>query len=312
MDVEPIPRELLTRETVRRLARRSDAQGLLQLGAHAGLLAVTGLGVWASRGHPWMVGALLLHGIVLVFLFCALHESIHRTAFASHGLNDAVAWVCGLLLILPPEYFRQFHFAHHRFTQDASRDPELAAESMQTLADYLWRVSGIPYWRERVSTTLVHALTGRAREVFVPSERAAPVVREARIYWIVYLILFAVSVYWRRDEALIYWVVPALLGQPFLRLFLLAEHSGCAMSPDMLENTRTTHTVAAVRRLAWRMPYHAEHHCYPSVPFHALPELHVLIGGRVRVQAPGYIAVHRDLLPRGAPRESSSKRVASR
>ena len=24
----------------------------------------------------------------------------------------------------------------------------------------------------------------------------------------------------------------------------------------------------------WNMPYHAEHHAYPSVPFHALPQLH--------------------------------------
>src|SRR5262245_16186687 len=126
MDIEAHAGECLGRNTVRRLSRRCDSQGLLQLGLHLGLFCVTGFIVWTSRGHPWLAGALVLHGMVLSFLFCALHESIHRTAFASRWANDLVAWICGALLMLPPEYFRQFHFAHHRFTQDPKRDPELA------------------------------------------------------------------------------------------------------------------------------------------------------------------------------------------
>src|SRR5215471_6749084 len=106
MDIDALAGDGLARDTLRRLSRRSDTRGSLQLGLHVGLLCATGLIVWASRGHPWLVGALLLHGIVLCFLFCALHESIHRTAFASRVVNEAVAWVCGALLILPPNYFR--------------------------------------------------------------------------------------------------------------------------------------------------------------------------------------------------------------
>ena len=84
--------------------------------------------------------------------------------------------------------------------------------------------------------------------------------------------------------------------QPFLRLFLLSEHAGCAFVDDMLANTRTTYTNAAILLLAWRMPYHAEHHCFPSVPFHALVRLNALIGERTQVRARGYFAVHRQLL----------------
>ena len=298
MDIEANADDCLSRDTVRRLSRRSDSRGLLQLGLHIGLLCATGFVVWTSRGHAWLAGALVLHGIALCFLFCALHESIHRSAFASRWLNDVVAWTCGALLMLPPEYFRSFHSAHHRFTQDPARDPELAVAGPSTLAAYLWRVSGLPYWHDRLSVTLGHALTGRVRESFVASERGASIVREARILWALYLCVFATSLYWHRTEALVYWAIPAVLGQPFLRLFLLAEHSGCAFSDDMLENTRTTHTNAAVQWLTWRMPYHAEHHSFPSVPFHALPQLHALIGQRVRVTAPGYLALHRELLRR--------------
>src|SRR5262249_55425242 len=148
-----------------------------------------------------------------------------------------------------PEYFRLFHFAHHRFTQDPTRDPELATAAPSTLTAYLWRVSGLLYWRDRFTVTLGHALTGRVRESFVAPDRSAYIVREARILWACYLFVLLASIYCQRTEALLYWVLPAVLGQPFLRLFLLAEHSGCAFTDDMLENTRTTRTNIAVRGL---------------------------------------------------------------
>jgi fatty acid desaturase len=296
MDIDAIAIRGLDRVTVRSLSQRSDARGALQLGVHAALLAATGLAVAASRGHAWLAPALILHGVVLSFLFCPLHETIHRTAFASRRLNDVVAWVCGALLMLPPEYFRGFHFAHHRFTQQPGRDPELALTAPATTAAWLWRVSGLPYWRDRLTVTLRHALTGRATEPFIPAGKSATVVREARVLWLCYLGVAAASIYLQRADALLYWVLPLLLGQPFLRLFLLAEHTGCPCVDDMFANTRTTRTNWAVLILAWRMPYHAEHHCCPSVPFHALPRLHALVGGRVEVTARGYLRMHLGLL----------------
>jgi fatty acid desaturase len=296
MDIDALPTALLPRETIRALSRRSDARGALQLGTHLALLVATGELVWASRGHAWLPAALLPHGIVLAFLFCALHECIHRTAFATRALNDAVAWLCGALLVLPPEYFRLFHFAHHRFTQNRARDPELTVPAPATPAAYWWRVSGLTYWRERLQTTLRHALTGHVTESFVPAARAAEVVREARTLWACYLGVAALSLYLQRADVLIYWIIPALLGQPFLRLFLLAEHTGCAFDDDMLANTRTTYTNAAVLLLTWRMPYHAEHHSFPSVPFHALASVNALLLATGRVTSPGYVAWHRSLL----------------
>lgn len=296
MDIDAPAIPGLGGETLRRLSRRSNSRGLLQLGAHLALLFASGLLVWASRGEWWLTAALLLHGIVLSFLFCALHESIHGTAFAARWLNAAVARLCGALLMLPPRYFRYFHFAHHRYTQDPARDPELAAPPPASVASWAWRVSGVPYWRDRLAVTARHALSGTVTEPFVPAEKRSLIVREARVLWAAYAAVAAASWYFHDAAVLWYWVLPALLGQPFLRLFLLAEHAGCPLTRDMLANTRTTHTHAALRLLAWRMPYHAEHHCAPSVPFHALGRLNALLGGRIRHTAPGYVAVHRSLL----------------
>lgn len=136
----------LDRDILRGLSKRSDLRGLRQLGLHAALLAATGSLVFASRGRPWLVPAMVLHGIAVDFLFCALHESIHRTAFASRPLNATVAWIAGAALMLPPEFFRAFHFAHHRHTQDPDQDPELARPPPATHQSYLWHLTGLPNW----------------------------------------------------------------------------------------------------------------------------------------------------------------------
>ena len=286
----------LGRATIQDLSRRSDWHGLSQLATHFALLGITGYLVWASRGGLWLLPAIMLHGVVLDFLFCALHESIHRTAFATRWLNDAVAFLCGVLLMLPYEYFRLFHFAHHRFTQDPLKDPELAGKKPSSIGAYLWFASGLPNWWKRLTVTLRHALTGQVPEPFVPPSKRPAIVREARLVWAIYAAVALVSLALWRADALVYWVLPAMAGQPFLRLFLLAEHTGCTFSNDMFANTRTTCTNAVVRFLTWRMSYHVEHHAFPSVPFHALARVNALIEDRIVEIGHGYLAVQRALI----------------
>ncbi|MEM1299415.1 MAG: fatty acid desaturase, partial [Pseudomonadota bacterium] len=81
---------------------------------------------------------------------------------------------------------------------------------------------------------------------------------------------------------------PMLLGGPFLRAYLLAEHTFCPHVSNMLANTRTTFTNKLVRWLAWNMPYHAEHHAYPAVPFHKLPQFHALTRAHLGETQDGY------------------------
>ena len=296
MDEVFAPENTIDKAALKRLSRRSDSRGLAQLAGHLAALGATGtLVAWAGATW-WLAPAMLVHGVVLIFLFSPLHESVHRTAFENRALNDAVAWVCGAVMLLPPVYFRAFHFAHHRHTQDPAHDPELAMLRPDDLGRYLLRVTGLPYWRERVATLLRHAFTGRIAQPFITPRLVPAVVREARLLLLAYAGIAAVSIALQSGAALICWVAPVLLGQPALRLYLLAEHSGCPFVPDMLRNSRTTRSTWLVRRLAWNMPYHAEHHAYPALPFHALPAAHELLAERIAVQAPGYWAAHRDIL----------------
>lgn len=286
----------LERATIAELSRRSDAKGLAHLARHGALLAVTGTLVWLTLGVWWlMVPAMTVHGIVVAFVFCGHHEMIHRTAFRSRRLNDWIAFVTGFLVFYPAYYFRLFHYAHHRFTQDPERDPELVVPAPTTPGSYVWWSIGIPYWHRRFGTSFVHAFTGRAKEPFVRNREVAACVAEARWMWAGYTVIAVASVVFGSWAALVYWFGPILLGQPWLRLYLMAEHNGCDHGASMIANTRTTLTNPLIRLIAWNMPYHTEHHVYPSVPFHALPALHAEMKPFVGIVGPGYIAVHRGL-----------------
>ena len=277
-------------EVLAGLSARSNGAGLLHLAGHLGLIIL--LGTLIVLGVPGWWLLLPVQGILMVFLFTLEHEATHQTPFASVRLNEIVGHLCGLVLLLPFLWFRYFHLAHHRWTNIEGKDPELAAARPATLSGWIMHVSGLPYWV--ASVRLLAA--GKADEDYLPRNARTRIVREARIMLLVYASL-AASLWWS-PLVLWVWVLPVLIGQPFLRLYLLAEHGDCPHVADMFRNTRTTFTNRLLRFLAWNMPYHVEHHVVPAVPFHRLPELHQLMRERLAVTADGYAAFTRDYLAR--------------
>lgn len=284
---------LIGGEELARLKELSDVPGLLRLLSHAALLIAGGYAVLHLSGVGWAL-ATLAYGIVLVFVFMPLHESIHGTASRSAWLNEAVAGAAGFLIVLPPKSFRFFHLAHHRFTQDPANDPELSTPRPSGAPSYLFYLSGIPYWMAQGRALVANAL-GRGTGGYVPRPAVGKVVREARLYLAGYVVLATVSVGLRTDVLLWLWVIPVLAGQPFLRAYVLAEHAACPFVADMLANTRTTFSNVVVRYLAWNMPHHTAHHALPSVPFHALPKLTGMLRSRLGSTASGYIDAHRQI-----------------
>ncbi len=272
------------------LTKRSDIMGLLHLLGHWGCILVCGLLI--VLGVPLWSVLMVVQGVLLVFLFTLLHETTHKTPFRSDWLNTVIGHVCGLLLFLPATWFRYFHLAHHRFTQVPGKDPELETPKPATPKQYLSHMSGIPVWIGHAKTLWLNA-TGRNSDAFIPKNRHRSIRVEAACYLCAYALILGLSV-WFADPMLVFvWLMPALLGQPFLRLYLLAEHGRCPKVANMFENTRTTFTNKVVRALAWNMPYHAEHHSYPSVPFHKLPEFHGLIARYLQETEDGYVAFNR-------------------
>jgi len=279
---------------LKQLSLRSDGKGLLQLGGHLTLLFLAGMGLHQLQAGIWLLPMLLVYGAVLTFLFAPLHESIHYTAFKTRWLNNRVAAPIGFLLLIPFQYFRAFHYGHHRHTQNPALDPELAGKKPLTRTGYWLHVSGLPFWWDNAGKIYRHAL-GRVSEPFIESGKHAVIVQEARLHLAGYAILLLLSLGFSSGALWWYWILPAILTQPLLRLFLLAEHGGCDFSDNMLENSRTTYTTPLLNFLAWNMPYHAEHHYLASIPFHALPALHAYTGQQIKFRGDGYYRVNLEI-----------------
>jgi fatty acid desaturase len=282
----------LPREILRGLMARADGPALWRAAGHMGTLLLTGTLLWRLRATAWAVPLLLAHGYVLAFVFCAFHETAHRTAFRTRWLNTAMGTLAGLLIFWPYRNYRVYHWEHHRFTQDEARDPELYFPKPASLATYLLVLTGVPNLVRRLGD-LLRLARGRADRPWMTAADGPALVVEARAYLAVYAAIAVTSLVARSPLPLVVWIAPLLAGQMFLRPYLLAEHTACASTRDCLENTRTTRTWRLVHFFAWNMPYHAEHHAYPAVPFHALPRLHGHVASRLANLEPGYVAATR-------------------
>jgi fatty acid desaturase len=288
---------LLERDALASFNQLRNGPGALRLASHL-LTVVLGGVVWAQQGWPLALrlAGLLICGVGLATSFAPLHECCHRTAFRGRKLNDTVAWMAGLLSFYNSTYYRRYHQWHHRYTHQPGLDPELNDPVPTTVWVYLLELGGWNWWTGKLAgyrQLLWGDLSGLP---YLSPELIPQVRRSVRLQFSVYLALALASLVSDTGFLFWFWLLPLAVGQPVLRFLLLAEHSGCSFSSDGTENTRTTLTIWPVRWLMWNMPFHAEHHLYPSLPFHALPAAHDPIAPHLRHCDRGYLAVHRRLL----------------
>ena len=283
---------ILSGAELKALSGRSDRQGALRLAAHLSLIVAAGVLV-ALSGTLTVIPAMLLLGIAQAALFAPIHETMHQTAFASRRANVVVGWLAACPSLLNWHFYTAFHLAHHRHTQDPANDPELILPPPSTLDAYVLRVLALPYWRARLTVVADCWRGDLGRYKFVPDRAVPRVIQSVRMMTVFVLGLAALSmVVFGPWTPVLFWLGPQILGQPFLRLYLLTEHTFCTEDDNGLTNTRTTLTNALMRLVMWNMSYHAEHHLYPSIPFHRLPAAHAAIGSRLAVIQDGYRNFH--------------------
>ena len=289
--------ELMAADQLALLNRRSDGAGWRQLLGHLALILVFGW-LWSQTALPLglRLPALAGLGAALAFGFCAMHECGHRTAFDHRGSNDRWAWWAGVISFYNADFYRRYHQWHHRYTHLPGLDPELEDPAPSNLSSYLLELSGLGWWLGKLRGHW-RGLRGEFSGCpYIAPQAARQVTNSIRRQWAVYGLLLLLSIPGGNGFGFWYWLLPLAIGQPLLRLVLMAEHGGCPFVADALRNTRTTRTLAPLRWLMWNMPFHAEHHLYPSLPFHALERAHQQLAPRLEVVAPGYLAVHRGFL----------------
>lgn len=275
---------------------RSDRKGLLHLAGHLSIMIVSGY-LWATQLHHWLIAlpALVVYGFSLASMFATMHECVHRTAFATNRLNDLVGWFAGLLSLYNSTFYRRYHKWHHRYTQIPGKDPELSEPKPTNGWEYALEMSGILWWISKVRGHGRLALGQMEDHPYVSPAAQAEVIRSVRLQLAVYGGAIALSIATQQPWFWLYWLLPLAVGQPILRLILLSEHTGCSHDNNYLTNTRTTYTFWLLRFLMWNMPFHAEHHLYASIPFHALPAAHERLRPHFTHVEPHYLKVHRQI-----------------
>ena len=243
-DIDPIASVnsldmIIPRRTINELIKSSlsDFKGLEQLLWHTGVYAFSGFLGSLTTYVSFLTSALGLlrflsmFGMSLAsgFIFNALHETVHNTAFKSKALNKVVMHLTGFLCLRPAQHYQYYHWQHHRHTGDPNLDSELQKSALDmdvsNIFGYILYLSGIPFWFDAVTTTVRHALgADHCHEMYLPSPRArSRVAAEARWYLILYAAVAGLGMRWPSLGAMLgrYWILPALLGQPMLRFYLL-------------------------------------------------------------------------------------------
>jgi fatty acid desaturase len=306
-------RPLLDRDSLRTLQKRQNISSAIHLTIQlATFVLCLGLVFYASSFPLAALLAAILLGAVWATLFAPFHECTHQTAFRSRRLDAIGAWLTGIPFGMSPAVYREFHFAHHRFTHDPAKDPEIAGTPQltnwpNTPRTWLYTISGLWLLRLKVRGIFRLALSSTTHAKLPPPfddpELRSRFIWESRIVALVWTTLAVLALLGIRGAG---WILFALIPcHAFQAIWLTTEHTGLPHDGTILTRTRTMHTSPFIGWWLWNMNYHAEHHAWPAVPWHALPLLHERIAGHLEHEGWGYWhlqleVLHQSNLPNGA------------
>jgi fatty acid desaturase len=228
-------------------------------------------------GDAWAVPAIAAAAVATLGLYAATHETLHRTAFGARALNDLVYRTAAPPILYLPTAQRSFHGVHHRFASDAIRDPEIALFGRPTadLFSYLLWISGLPLFFYKIVVIVVAATVPRDKRIwshllyYVPDHSRAKVAAEARLTLAGLGAYGAAALLWKPE--LLAVIAGIAAGHALIAMVTLADHNGVSPARHPDADTRTIETNKALNFILWNMPFHAEHHADPALPFHRLP-----------------------------------------
>jgi fatty acid desaturase len=300
------PTDPARKQAIAALMQREDGPAIKRFVTQYGIFIGSAAIIVAAPhlGLPWWISSVVgvIYAIFSMGMFALIHETSHGTAFASKRLNRITALLAALPTHYVPSGFRHFHFAHHRHTHEHGVDPELtiakfAAPGLTSNPFvYLGSLTGIPLFFVKLMLILGSAIgtpLGWRMLWFVPEKHRAEVSFEGRIVLLFHVAWVALGV--TVAPGLLHLFFASILGHAFLQFVLMAEHHELphgGAGKSALLHTRTTRTHPFIVWLMWHMPFHGEHHAYPAVPCHRLPELHKLLEGEKRPVGSGYLSYH--------------------
>ena len=286
----------LPKKQLKELMRRSNRHAFFFLAGNGALLLATGFLLHLSLWSWWTIPALLLYGGILATASYALsHECAHGTAFRSRAINEACFWLTSLIYMESPTHRRFAHAKHHTYTWIKGEDAQMPFATPLTFWGYLLEVSGLGMiWYEgKLHLQLAAGHISEEVAAYLPESERGKAIREARIFLSVYALtavaILATGAIW----PITYIILPRLAGGVVMQLFTIIQHAEMAENvTDLRLSTRSFSTSWLGKLIYWNMNNHVEHHMYPTVPFHALPQLAAAVVEQVSAPSRGLMATN--------------------
>lgn len=269
------------RKQMKALMQRADQPAIrdtvILFGAMV-LFAGLGIALWPTVcSLPFWLAYGVLYGSAMDSRW---HECSHGTAFKTRKYNDWLYQVASFCMMRNPVTWRWSHTRHHTDTVIVGRDPEIAVMRPPQFFKLIANVFGIFDVIEAVRRMLINA-SGRltAEEAtWIPEQEQANAIRVARIWVLIYASVIVISALIGSILPLMLIGLPRLYGAWHHVMTGLLQHGGLADNViDHRLNSRTVLMNPVSRFIYWNMNYHVEHHMFPMVPYHRLPELHEAI-----------------------------------
>jgi len=293
----PIPRKRL-----KELMQRSDGPAIRDTIIWFAAFAVTGGLGYLTWGTWWAVPCFIAYGVLYgSSTDSRWHECGHGTAFKTRWMNDALYQIASFMVLREPTPWRWSHTRHHTDTIIVGRDPEIAAMRPPAMLRLLSNIFAISSTWSTVKHIFLHSL-GRldAEEAtFVPEMERGKVYLVARIWLAIHVAVVGLALGLNSWLPLMYvGVLPTMYGGWLTVYFGVTQHAGLADNVlDHRLNSRTVYMNPVFRFLYWNMNYHVEHHMFPMVPYHRLPELHEVMKSDLPKPYASTIEAYREIIP---------------
>jgi omega-6 fatty acid desaturase (delta-12 desaturase) len=287
---KPIPPRESVSAAVRPFAREDRRRTWLEL---AGTVLVYGLFLAAALGGPLLVAGLGSIGLALttIRLFIFLHDAEHGAIFRGSPAGQVAVKAIGVLTLLAPSVWREFHDHHHA----TLAEPMVGDPGAYRGGDRLSRVVDVATWRgmdrrqRLIYRATRHPLTLAMGwlTAFAFGACVAPFLRDPRRGWPGLLVLAAhlllivgASMALGPARALAVVILPAVLSSALGAYLFYAQHNAPGIEYDhaRFEDAalRGATFLAMPGWMHWftgNIGYHHVHHLNPKIPFYRLPEV---------------------------------------
>ena len=291
----------LPRSTMRKFLERTDGPAIRDTILLVAILAVTAYATIALWGTWWAVIPYLIYAVFYgTSSDSRWHECSHGTAFKTDWMNNVVYEIASFMVMRESVIWRWSHTRHHSDTIIVGRDPEIQIPRPPDLKGLAMALVNIGGYMNYYPNLIRHAMgqISDAEKTYVPESEFGKIHRNARIVVGIYAVVLVSAIVLQSWIPIFLFMLPQFFGTWLMIVHNTTQHAGLAENVlDHRLNCRTVYMNPISRFIYWNMNYHVEHHMFPLVPYHRLPELHKAIIDDCPPPYPSILSAWKEILP---------------